>query len=267
MTILLRLLALALGLALLTGPAAAAPDPAPAPSPEAAPDIAPLPVGTDADYQLGGARPVPARVGIVVRDRRAEPAGRYDVCYVNAFQTQPDEHRSWKKRMHLVLRSKGEPVVDEAWGEWLLDLRTGAKRAALARIVGRWVDRCAADGYEAVEYDNLDSFTRSGGLLSRRQALAYARLVVAEAHEAGLAVGQKNLAGLDGSRIGFDFAVAEECSRYRECGAYVAAYGRRVVAVEYRRQDFRRGCRQWGDRLPMVLRDLNVSPKGVRRFC
>ena len=31
------------------------------------------PTGTDWDYQLGGTRPVPARVGIVERDRRAEP--------------------------------------------------------------------------------------------------------------------------------------------------------------------------------------------------
>ncbi|WP_435742158.1 endo alpha-1,4 polygalactosaminidase [Nocardioides sp. SYSU DS0663] len=231
------------------------------------PVIQPLPVGTDADYQLGGERAVPPGVGIVVRDRRAEPAGRYDVCYVNAFQTQPDEGRFWRSRMHLVLRHDGTPVRDEAWGEWLLDLRTAAKRTALARIVGRWVDRCAADGFEAVEYDNLDSFTRSQGLLRRRHALAYARLVVAEAHEAGLAAGQKNLAGLDGTRLGFDFAVAEECARYRECGEYVAAYGNRVVAVEYRRRDFRRACRQWGAELPVVLRDLDVTPDGVRRFC
>ncbi|MBC2960697.1 endo alpha-1,4 polygalactosaminidase [Nocardioides deserti] len=246
-----------LSIVLLAGPAAS----------DGPLEIEPLPVGTHADYQLGGVRPVPASVGIVVRDRRAEPAGRYDVCYVNAFQTQPGERRFWRERRHLVLREGGRPVTDEAWGEWLLDLRTPAKRRALARVVGRWVDRCAKDGYEAVEYDNLDSFTRSRGLLRRRQALAYARLVVAEAHEAGLAAAQKNLAGYDGTKVGFDFAVAEECGRYRECGAYAAAYGRRVVAVEYRKQDFRRACRHWGVRLPVVLRDLAVSPTGVRRFC
>ena len=51
-----------------------------------------------------------------------------------------------------------------------------------ARIVGRWVDGCAADGFDAVEFDNLDSFTRSHGLIERRQALAYARLLVRAAH-------------------------------------------------------------------------------------
>ena len=58
------------------------------------------------------------------------------------------------------------------------------------------------------------------------------------AHRAGLSVGQKNLAGLDGTRIGFDFAVAEECGRYRECRRYLAAYGDQVLAIEYRARDF-----------------------------
>ncbi|WP_319804077.1 endo alpha-1,4 polygalactosaminidase [Nocardioides dongkuii] len=226
-----------------------------------------LPVGTDVDYQLGGVRAVPDRVGIVVRDRTEAPTGRYDVCYVNGFQTQPGARGFWRDRMHLVLQRDGRPVVDEDWGEWLLDLRTSAKRRQLARIVGRWTAGCARDGFDAVEYDNLDSFTRSHRLLKRRHAVAYARLLVRAAHRSGLAAGQKNLAGLRGSRIGFDFAVAEECGRYDECGRYVAAYGRRVVVVEYRRRDFRATCAEHGDRLPVVLRDRDLTPRGLRAWC
>ena len=189
----------------------------------------------------------PAHVGIVVRDRKAPPSpGRYNVCYVNGFQTQPDERGFWKRHPALVLRNGRRPVVDSAWGEWLLDLRTPAKRAALARIVGTWTRGCADDGYDAVEFDNLDSFTRSRGLLERSQAIAYARLLVRAAHAAGLAAGQKNLAGFDGRTVGFDFAVAEECGRYRECATYVADYGRRVLAIEYRRADFRWTCAHYG---------------------
>lgn len=230
-------------------------------------DVRPLPVGTDVDYQLGGNRRSPGGVGVVVRDRNAKPAGRYDVCYVNGFQTQPDEKRFWRDHWGLVLRRRGEAVVDSAWGEWLLDIRTPAKRERLARIVGRWTAGCADDGFEAVEFDNLDSFTRSRGLLERADAIAFARLLVRRGHRAGLAVGQKNLAGYDGSRIGFDFAVAEECGRYRECGAYTSAYGRRVLSIEYRHQDFRRTCRGFGDRLAVVLRDRQLRPDGVRRWC
>lgn len=228
----------------------------------------PLPVGTDVDYQLGGARWMPRHVGIVVRDRRAKPQpGRYNVCYVNGFQTQADERAFWKRHLDLVLKKDGRPVVDEAWNEWLLDIRTPAKRRRLTRIVGGWTRRCARDGFEAVEFDNLDSFTRSHGLLSRGQAKAYARLLVRAAHGDGLAAGQKNLADFDGRTIGYDFAVAEECGRWRECGSYVAHFGRRVLVIEYRRQDFRRTCTQWGDRLPAVLRDLDLSPGGIHRWC
>ncbi|MCB8955619.1 MAG: endo alpha-1,4 polygalactosaminidase [Nocardioides sp.] len=227
-----------------------------------------LPTGTDVDYQLGGVSDVPAHVGIVVRDRHAAPLeGRYDVCYVNGFQTQPDERRFWRRHRHLVLKDHGRPVVDEAWGEWLLDVRTPAKRRALARIVGRWAQGCADDGFDAVEYDNLDSFTRSHHLLTRTQALAYAALLVDRAHAADLAAGQKNLAGFDGTTIGYDFAVAEECGRYRECSAYTDHYGDQVLSIEYRRRDFRWTCRHYGEELPVVLRDRELTPEGVHEWC
>src|SRR3954452_15535544 len=145
----------ALLLALVAGPSAAA-------------GVTLPPIGTDWDYQLGGARPVPARVGIVERDRRAEPvSGRYNVCYVNGVQTQPDEKRFWHRHWSLVLKRDGRPAVDSVWGEWLLDIRTERKRAALARILGRWPSGCAADGFDAVEYDNLDSFSLSHGSVTR----------------------------------------------------------------------------------------------------
>ncbi len=228
----------------------------------------PLPTGTDVDYQLGGAAPPADNVGIVVRDRNASPASdRYNVCYVNGFQTQPDERGFWKRRMGLVLHDGGRPVVDEAWGEWLLDIRTPAKRARLATIVGRWTQGCAADGFDAVEFDNLDSFTRSNRLIKRTHAIAFARLLVRAGHRSDLAVGQKNMAGYNGTKIGFDFAVAEECARWRECGRYVKAYGDQVLSIEYRARDFRRACEEYGDLLPIVLRDLDLTPGGVHRWC
>ena len=235
---------------------------------------APPPAGADWDYQLGGARPMPAHVGVVERDRHARPAASppsaYSICYVNGFQTQPDERAFWRdpKRWPLVLKdARGRPVTDDAWGEWLLDLRTASRRERLARIVGRWTDRCADDGFDAVEHDNLDSWSRSHGLLTARQAKAYARLLVARAHDAGLAVAQKNWATLDGRVLGFDFAVAEECGRFRECQDYVDHYGAHVLVVEYRDADFAWTCEHFGDRLAVLRRDRALSPDGVRRWC
>jgi len=231
--------------------------------------LTPLPTGTDVDYQLGGVAAVPDHVGIVVRDRTAAPApGAYNICYVNGFQTQPDAQRFWLGRRDLLLHDgRGRIVEDEAWGEWLLDIRTASKRERLARILGRWTVGCARDGFDAVEFDNLDSFSRSRGLIAARHAKAFARLLVAGAHGADLAAGQKNWGGWDGTRVGFDFAVAEECGRYAECGAYTAAYGDQVLVVEYRARDFESTCAGFGDRLAVVLRDRDLTPDGVRRWC
>lgn len=239
-----------------------------APSPAYA-DVRMPPSKTDVDYQLGGNAPLPRHVGIVVRDREARPSGRaYTVCYVNGFQTQPQEKRFWRdKHWNLVLKKGGKAVVDSAWGEWLLDIRTPAKRRALARIVGRWVDRCASDGFEAVEFDNLDSFGRSKQLLTPGDARRFARLLVVRAHAAGLAAAQKNRAGWDGRVVGYDFAIAEECGRWRECGSYRRHYGNKVLVVEYRKKDFRYSCRHWAPQLPIVLRDLALSPGGIHRYC
>jgi hypothetical protein len=225
------------------------------------------PANADWDYQLGGAATPADNVGIVSRDRTDQPvADHYNVCYVNGFQTQADEASFWKKRPRLVLRRHGHPVVDSAWGEWLLDLRTKKKRQRIARIVGAWTNGCAAQGFDAVEYDNLDSFTRSHGLVKQRQALAFARLVVARAHAAGLAAGQKNLAGYDGRRVGYDFAIAEECGRYSECGDYTGVYGNHVIDIEYTNSAFTKACKAVGATISVVRRDVNVTAPGSKTY-
>lgn len=201
---------------------------------------------TGVDYQLGGAYPLPTGVGIVVRDRsEAPPPGAYGICYVNAFQTQPGTTRWWRaKHPGLVL-----PVKDAAWDEWLLDTR---KPRALVKLVGRWIDGCAADGFQAVEPDNLDSWTRSKGMLTRADNVRYAKLLIRRAHAAGLAIAQKNAASLAGRRL-FDFAVVEQCQRYRECARFTRAYGGQVIEIEYRRRDFEAACA--ARTIPIVYRD------------
>jgi len=231
------------------------------------------PVGAAWDYQIGGAFAPAAGVAVVDRDRRAQPApGRYNICYVNAFQTQPGEAAFWRQGHHrnlLLRRADGAVVVDAGWGEDLLDTRTAAKRRALSRIVGRWLDGCARSGFDAVELDNLDSWSRSGGLISRADDRRFARMLIGRAHADGLAAAQKNWAelGVRGPALGFDLAVAEECGRWAECGSYMRAYGGRVLDVEYRRRDFRRACASWAGRISVVLRDRDVTPGGVDRRC
>lgn len=83
------------------------------------------------DYQLGGAYDPAPGVTVVVRDRSEVPAGVVlDVCYVNAFQTQPDELDWWlAEHPDLPLRdAAGEPIVDPGWpDERLRDTRAPAQ--------------------------------------------------------------------------------------------------------------------------------------------
>ncbi|MFJ6615119.1 endo alpha-1,4 polygalactosaminidase [Streptomyces sp. NPDC091289] len=233
----------------------------------AAPEVVPPTAHVRFDYQIGGAYTPPAGVGAVSRDRGDRPAeGLYNVCYVNAFQTQPDALDQWQKdHPDLLLRDgDGELVSDEAWDEVLLDTSTAGKRARLAEIVGDWIDGCAESGFQAVEPDNLDSFERSDGLLTSAHNAAFAKLLADRAHTAGLAIGQKNTTDLLDQReeIGFDFAVAEECGRYDECADYASAYDDRVFVVEYTDSDFTKACSSVGATVSVVRRDLDVRPAG-----
>jgi Glycoside-hydrolase family GH114 len=245
--------------------------------------VLPLPVNAGFDYQIGGDYPLPAGASVVSRDwfsGQAAPDPAYSICYVNAFQTQanesgvdrPDERSNWPRR--LVLNRLGD---DPQWGgEYLVDIRDATRRRRAARWVGQMIEACARKGYEAVEFDNLDSWTRFDGTplagrvpFGKRDALAYARRLVGAAHAHGLAAAQKNTADVtmrQSRRVGFDFAIVEECARYDECDRYRRVYGARVIEIEYRRGDFRKACREQGGDISVVLRDRLVSTPAARRY-
>ncbi|MGW5461407.1 endo alpha-1,4 polygalactosaminidase [Streptomyces sp. NPDC003996] len=220
------------------------------------------------DYQIGGAYPPPRGVRIVSRDRSDSPApGLYNICYVNAFQAQPEERSSWPADL-LLRDARGRVVVDEDWNEALLDLRTPAKRERVAERVNEWTDGCAKKGFDAVEPDNYDSYTRSHRLLTAADATAFMALLSRHAHARHLAVAQKNTADLAGvrARAGLDFAVTEECGQYDECGVFAKAFDDRVVDVEYTDAGLRSALDHWGDRLSIVRRDRGVSTPGSKQY-
>jgi hypothetical protein len=222
----------AIGAALLGGLAAC--------SSTGSPGVHQLPTGTTFDYQLGSSYSPPKGVTIVARDSTAKPVpGLYNICYVNAFQTQNDQKNLWlSKYPFLVLRTDGgAPVFDPGWpGEMILDVSTASKRAAIAAVQDKTIDLCKKKGFQAVEFDNLDSYTRSQHAFTLSADAAEAKLLVARAHADGLAAGQKNTSQL-GSRgktqLGYDFAIAEECYRYKECASYTKVYGAAVLDIEY----------------------------------
>jgi glycosyl hydrolase family 114 len=225
------------------------------------------------DYQLGGPYPPAAGVKVVTRDWTAPVAkGLYNVCYVNAFQTQPGEQDDWDSDL-LLRDAAGKVVIDEDWNEPLLDLRTADKRRRIATKVNSWIDGCATDGYQAVEPDNYDSYTRSKNLLTAGQAKEFLTLLATHAHSRNLAIAQKNTADLAADRltVGLDFAVAEECGQYDECATYADAFDNNVLVIEYTAPGLRKACAAYGSRLSIVQRDLDVTAPGdsayLRKTC
>ncbi|MFJ2620218.1 endo alpha-1,4 polygalactosaminidase [Glutamicibacter sp. NPDC087344] len=253
---------------------------APQPAEEAVPrDPAVLlpPASGQPDYQLGqGYEPAPL-VQIVVRDKTSAPdPQRYSVCYLNAFQSQPGELELWPE--HTLLRGDGGLLFDPDWpDEVLLDTSSEQRRAAILAVVRPWIQDCADAGFNAVEFDNLDTYTRSGGALSRADNLALATALVDLAHGHSLAAGQKNAAedaAALKSQAGFDFAVAEECAAYQECDAYTEVYGEHVIDIEYTDQlpvSFAQMCEDPRSPHSMVLRDRELSAPGdaayVNQLC
>ncbi|MEV7098646.1 endo alpha-1,4 polygalactosaminidase [Amycolatopsis sp. NPDC051045] len=225
------------------------------------------------DYQIGGAYSPPAGVEIVSRDNADSAAsGQYNICYINAFQINPGHDGEWSADL-LLRDADGTKVVDPDWQETLLDIRTADKRNRVAAKINGVIDSCAGKGFQAVEPDNYDSYSRSKNLISTTQAQDYIKLLAAHAHAKGLAIAQKNTAELAGNRSanGLDFAVVEECGHYTECDAYTGPFGNRVVDVEYTNSGLSKACASWRGKISIVQRDEFVVPAGedgyVRRTC
>lgn len=229
------------------------------------------PVTGSFDYQLGEAYDT-AGLTVVARDSTATPMpGAYDICYVNGFQTQPGDGPRWlRDHPSALLRDGGQPVTDPDWpDEYILDPSTAPQRASILAVLGPVLSHCADEGFDAVEVDNLDTFTRFAGV-DRAGALELARTYARIAHERGLAIGQKNAAEsteVGHREVGFDFAVAEECAAYDECDRYRAVYGDHVLQIEYTDDlpaPFHEVCAS-PDRAPLtILRDRDlVAPGGA----
>jgi hypothetical protein len=217
-----------------------------------------LPPVSSFDYQLGGDGPLPEGVLVVARDwQDGIPPGDgvYAICYVNAFQSQPGV--DWPAE---VVSSAEDPD----WpGEFAIDLSTPGKRGLAAGFVEQMLQRCADKGFDAVEFDNLDTFTRFDGLgFGRADTIEYATTIVGLAHVRGLAAGQKNTVELLGEPIGFDFVVAEECGQYDECGEYAAVYGDLVFDIEYTDEGLVAACAALAGAATVIRRDIDLLPAG-----
>jgi hypothetical protein len=149
-------------------------------------------------------------------------AGATAVCYVDVGtleQGRPD----YDKFPASVIG----PAVQGWPGEnWLLV--TAANQSTILPLMqARFQSWCLAKGFDAIEPDNLDSFTNlPSGTISEADNLTYDLAIAKLAHGMSLSIGLKNLLpDVSSSYVpsllsSFDWALVEQCYEYDECSSY-----------------------------------------------
>ena len=129
-------------------------------------------------------------------------------------------------------------VIGKAPGDWpdenYIDNR---QLDVVLPIITARMDCCPADGFLAVEADNLGFMNNdTGSDITRDDVLPYANALANHAHSVGLEIAQKNAPTLVPELVGkMDFAVVKECSQYDFCEDMLPyrEAGKDVLAVEY----------------------------------
>lgn len=157
--------------------------------------------------------------------------GGYAICYVSAGSWE-----SWRPDAgDFPKEVKGKK---NGWpGERWLDI---SATEILLPIMQVRLQKCAAAGFDAVEWDNVDGYSNETGFpLTGADQLGYNVALANMTHEQELAVGLKNDLGQIGKLVEyFDFAVNEQCSQYRECARldpFLGA-GKAVFQIEYEKK-------------------------------
>ena len=161
--------------------------------------------------------------------------GKRVICYMSAGSYEHWRPDAGRFPSRVIGHSNG-------WaGERWLDIR---KLSILRPIMEARMKKCAARGYDGIEFDNVDGYAnRTGFPLSRSDQRTFNLFLARAAHHRGLAAGLKNdLGQIPALEPHFEFAVNEQCFQYHECRRlkpFVDA-GKAVFHVEYKlgRSDF-----------------------------
>jgi len=150
------------------------------------------------------------------------------VCYLSAGSWESWRPDAADFPSAVLGRSNGWP------GEKWLDIR---RLDVLGPIMTARMDRCAAKGFDAIEWDNVDGYQNATGFpLTAAQQLTYDVFLANETHARGMSVFLKNdLGQIRALEPYFDGALNEQCHQYGECvklAPFVAA-GKPVFGVEY----------------------------------
>ena len=141
------------------------------------------------------------------------------VCYMDAGTYEPGRPDSNSFPTSL----RGSAV--QGWpGEFWLDVRpSGPNYATLQSIMLARFKECQSKGFDAVEPDNIDSYTNNPGFsTTAADQIAYDEWIADTVHGLGMAVFQKNdLDQISTLLPYFDGILDEECNKNSECNTLV----------------------------------------------
>ncbi|HLY37574.1 MAG TPA: endo alpha-1,4 polygalactosaminidase [Candidatus Binatia bacterium] len=204
--------------------------------PAVSPDVFDIDFLTDPTCVAGGSNDVDDTDAVNAIHAR----GARVICYVDAGTDEPfrPDHQAYLDFDAACGGCLlGKPVSGFREEHWVNIDDDQGQRDFLLGIVTTRIDRCVADGFDAVEFDNVDGYANDTGLpFSEATQLLFDTALANLAHQKGLTVGLKNDLGQIGELLPyFDFAINEQCQQYHECAAldpFVAA-GKPVFQVEY----------------------------------
>ena len=166
--------------------------------------------------------------------------GAKAICYVDAGTDEPfrPDHQAYvdfDTGCGGCLR--GKPVSGFRDERWLNIGDAQGQRTFILGQVGARLDRCKADGFDAVEFDNVEGYANTTGFaLAETDQLVFNTSLANLAHARGLTAALKNDLGQVPALLPyFDMAVNEQCQEFDECDAlapFIGA-GKAVFQVEY----------------------------------
>ena len=170
--------------------------------------------------------------------------GKKVICYMDAGTSEDFRYDFSSFPSALMGATNGWP------GEKWLDVRpSGPDYSQLQQIMTKRFQQCKAEGFDAVEPDNIDSWdgNNPGFPTTASDQATYNKWIATTVHGLGLSVGLKN----DGDQTGsanssdtnaqdnltpaFDWAIDEQCNQYSECDLFApfVTAGKAVFNAEY----------------------------------
>lgn len=208
----------------------------PAPVPALRKPFKPAP-GTTWQWQLSGALNTSYDVAVYDIDlfdtpqaiiRQLHTQDRSVICYFSAGSFE-----EWR----MDAADFPDNVLGKPLGNWPGERWLDIRSAQVRELMAVRLNLAKLKGCDAIEPDNVDSYTHDTGFpLSAKDQINYNLWLAREANNRGLSVGLKNnLEQMQELEPAFDFAIVEQCSLFGECERLkvFTAAGKAVFRAEY----------------------------------